>query len=116
MTKMTVYGRRAPSAACSLLDLMCHVMQGSPIEEISKRGNSFKTSFENTTSRFSPADFVDGQTRTFLKGKLHENKTLIWRSCLEASIYCAIFYELKKVLKDKTAKHRCGWRVLAAIL
>ncbi|KAL3147694.1 hypothetical protein ABBQ32_002440 [Trebouxia sp. C0010 RCD-2024] len=85
---------------------------GSPLEEISKRGNSLRTSFENTTSKISPVAFVDGQTRTFLKGKLHENQALIWRSCVEASIYCAIFHEMKRVLKNRTANHRWVWHML----
>lgn len=73
---------------------------------MSKHGNSLRASFEDTTTKLSPVNFVDGQTRTFLKGKLHENKALIWRSCVEASIYCAVFHELKKLLERKTAKHR----------
>ncbi|KAL3130640.1 hypothetical protein ABBQ38_008032 [Trebouxia sp. C0009 RCD-2024] len=103
---MTAYDFRALSAVCHVLELICHVLQGSPLDEISKHGNSLRTSFENTTSKISPVAFVDGQTRTFLKGKLRENQALIWRSCVEASIYCALFHEIKRVLKNRTANHR----------
>lgn len=50
--------------------------------------------------------FVDGQTKDFLKSKLRDNQLLIWRSCVEASIYCAMFHEIKKFLKNRTANHR----------
>jgi len=60
---------------------------------------------------------VDGQTKDFLKRKLHENQLLIWRSCVEGSIYVALFHEIKRLLKRKTSKHRQGkqlafWRKL----
>ena len=54
----------------------------------------------------SPVTFVDGQTKDYLKGKLHEKRLLLWRSCVEASLYCAVFHEVKRFLRDKTAKHR----------
>jgi len=44
--------------------------------------------------------------KDFLKRKLHENQLLIWRSCVEGSIYVALFHEIKRLLKRKTSKHR----------
>ena len=61
---------------------------------------------KENTKKLSPVTFVDGQTKDYLKGKLHDNQLLIWRSCVEASIYCAMFHEIKKFLKAKTANHR----------
>ena len=61
---------------------------------------------KENTRKLSPVTFVDGQTKDFLKGKLRENQLLIWRSCVEASIYCALFHETKKFLKARTANHR----------
>ena len=62
-------------------------------------------SIQESTKKWSPVTFVDAQTKDFMKSKLHENQKIIWRSCVEASIYCAIFHEMKKFLKHKTAKH-----------
>ena len=73
---------------------------------MSKHGHNLTTSFQKNTKKLSPVTFVDGQTKDFLKGKLRENQLLLWRSSVEASIYCAIFHEVKRLCKAKTAKHR----------
>jgi len=87
------------------------VTQGSPFTALAKQGQQFTTSFQNNTKKLSPVTFVDGQTKDFLKGKLHENQLLIWRSCVEASIYCVLFHEIKRLLKRKTTKYRQGLQV-----
>ncbi|KAL0023302.1 hypothetical protein WJX77_004867 [Trebouxia sp. C0004] len=79
---------------------------GSPFTALTKQGQQFTTSFEKNTKKLSPVTFVDVQTKDFLKRKLRENRLLIWRSCVEGSIYCALFHETKRLLKRKTSKHR----------
>ncbi|KAL0055723.1 hypothetical protein WJX82_003746 [Trebouxia sp. C0006] len=79
---------------------------GSPLTALTKQGQQFTTSFQKNTKKLSPVTFVDGQTKDFLKRKLHENQLLIWRSCVEGSIYVALFHEIKRLLKRKTSKHR----------
>ena len=88
--------------------ILVHMSQGSPFGALSKHGHQLTTSFQQTTKKLSPVTFVDGQTKDFLKNKLHENQLLIWRSCVEASIYCALFHEVKRLFKHKTRKHRQG--------
>ncbi|KAL0040744.1 hypothetical protein WJX79_004014 [Trebouxia sp. C0005] len=79
---------------------------GSPLTALAKQGQQFTTSFQKNTKKLSPVTFVDGQTKDLLKRKLHENRLLIWRSCVEASIYCAVLHEVKTLLKRKTSKYR----------
>lgn len=88
---------------------------------VAKQGQQFTTSFQKNTKKLSPVTFVDGQTKDFLKRKLHENQLLIWRSCVEGSIYVALFHEIKRFLKKKTSKHRQGkqlafWRICDMLL
>lgn len=79
---------------------------GSPFNALARQSQNFTTSIQKTTKKMSPVTFVDGQTKDYLKGKLHEKRLLLWRSCVEASLYCAVFHEVKRFLRDKTAKHR----------
>ena len=108
--KRTAYAFLPTLQTCTQFSPLMHVhmSQGSPFGALSKHGHQITTSFQQTTKKLSPVTFVDGQTKDFLKNKLHENQLLIWRTCVEATIYCALFHEVKRLFKHKTRKHRQG--------
>lgn len=80
--------------------------QSPPFHDLGSHGRSFTRSLQSTAKSLSPVTFVDGQTKEFLKNKLQENQLLLWRSCLEASIYCALLHEVKRFFRDRTTRYR----------
>ena len=81
-------------------------MQATHPGDLAGHGRSFSKSLQATAKNLSPQPFVDGQTKDFLKGKLQENKLVLWRSSLEAAIYCALFHEIKRFLRTHTARYK----------
>lgn len=86
--------------------------KGSPFSSLSKQADDFAKGVK----KLSPETFADDQMKDFLKGKLRENQLVIWRSCLEAAIYCALFAEAKKAIKQQTARFRRVGPVVKYIL